>query len=1189
MNSRAPIAALLVVLGAAASPVTQAQTTYTENFTGGATTNTWYYYLGACLTAGTTPGTGAPGTTAGLIPSCSSIAASYYAQAQDSDPVLVGGQNGTLPDPVGSGALRFTNGYPYGNAEHGAIVSATPFNAGQGVQISFKTVTYRGDSGGAGGDGADGISFYLIDATQFPTNNPTGSTHWDGLGAWGGSLGYTCSNSNNPYDGLAGGYIGLGIDEFGNFLNGANLMPGYTGPNTASGDNTEFGYGYKPGRIGLRGAGNVSWPYLRDTYPAYYPPAILNTAALQQAAVRNTCLTGQVWNYAGSATNPVAVANPTPALQDYNPIPNAYVELPATIQIANEAAQTRPAATPIFYNLKITQNGLLSLSYSINGGAYNPILTNQSIVGTNGALPSSLLFGFAGSTGGDTNIHEILCFKAAPANQSASSAAVNEKQTAKVQTGAQIYFAYYNPSDWTGRVTANGLVDTGGVLTINALSNWDAQCVLTGVASGATCATTGVAGPTAAEGPTSRVMMTWNGLDTAASVGNAGISFEWPGGGSGTPLTGTEQSTIDAGDASATANRVNYLRGDRTNEINSLGAGLFRARDGVLGDIVDSSPTWVGPPQSPYGQGWIDRIDASDSMVENAGQSYVAFQAIQASRLNMIYVGANDGFLHGFETGSLNASGQIVSNSTTPNDGKEVMAYMPGAVLKTIHQYSAVPAIETIDATLDYANPLYAHNFFVDATPGTGDLYYQSAWHTWLIGGLGAGGAAIFALDITNPSSTTFTEANAASVVKGEWSSATITCVNLVTCGNSLGNTYSTPQIRRFHNGTWGAVFGNGYGSTNGDAGIYVMTVSQTTGAISFYYLSAGAAGANGIGAVATADLDGDHITDYIYAGDLKGNLWRFDLTSTNPANWAVTSNLGLPAPLFKTSTGQPITTAPILVSTPQVTGGLPMVLVAFGTGQRTQFTGTTATSYASGTQSLYGVWDWNMSAWNALSATAPYAALTVAQVRSATGIIALFPTLGPANLQVQTLTVNTAAGIVDTTNNTVTWAQCAAGCTGVFGWYANLPGTSGATSTSGAPVVEQIVSPPILDQSAFIVNSTIPANNSPLSCATNTDAGVTYVLSVTSGGTFVQPASTTGTGAPTYSTAFVNYHDTTMVGLITNETGALNVVNTVEGTSWLVGEGIAPPPPGGLPPQPTQINLPPNTTVSRLTWVELR
>ena len=64
MNSRAPIAALLALLGAAASAVTQAQTTYTEDFTAGATTNSWYYFLGACLTAGTSAGTGATGVTA---------------------------------------------------------------------------------------------------------------------------------------------------------------------------------------------------------------------------------------------------------------------------------------------------------------------------------------------------------------------------------------------------------------------------------------------------------------------------------------------------------------------------------------------------------------------------------------------------------------------------------------------------------------------------------------------------------------------------------------------------------------------------------------------------------------------------------------------------------------------------------------------------------------------------------------------------------------------------------------------------------------------------------------------------------------------------------------------------------------------------------------------------------------------
>ena len=121
---------------------------------------------------------------------------------------------------------------------------------------------------------------------------------------------------------------------------------------------------------------------------------------------------------------------------------------------------------------------------------------------------------------------------------------------------------------------------------------------------------------------------------------------------------------------------------------------------------------------------------------------------------------------------------------------------MPGAVLNTIHN--------SANATLDFSNTQYAHNFFVDATPGTGDLFYGSAWHTWLVGGLGAGGAAIYALDVTNPTQLS-PRANAATLVhrrvelgdhqlQPTWPA----------CGNNLGNTYGTPQIRRFHNGNWG-------------------------------------------------------------------------------------------------------------------------------------------------------------------------------------------------------------------------------------------------------------------------------------------------------------------------------------------------------------------------------------------------
>jgi len=1216
MRAKHSIIVAAALLAAVFTTVGRAQTVIQDDFTQAASTNNWYFFNGACMTAGSGTSTASPGP----IPGCSSVFSLYYTGTEHAsnsaganwyDQALVGGQNGvappqsgcaaplsnpstqcsatttTLPDSVGSGALRFTNGFPYGYFERGAIISASSFNTGQGVQVTFKTVTYRGDQGGEGADGADGIGFFLIDASK---GNPA-----NGVGAVGGSVGYSCSNENSPADGLVGGYLGLGIDEYGNFLNGAALMSGYTGTNPSAtytmqhGDNSALGYGYYPNRVGLRGAGSVSWSYLHSTYGTYYPSSLSSTQ--QVYAVQWTCVLGQVLNFSSSAPSnpnstgaavPAAVSpQPSPALLDYNPIPNAYVTLP--VQIAAETAWSRTAATPIQYNLKITQNGLLSLAYSLNGGAYQPVISGQSIAASNGSLPASLYFGFSGSTGGSTNIHEILCFKAAPPEQSSSSASVNEKQTTEVLATSQAFFSFYDPNDWTGRVVALPLVDTAGVITVGSatngyLANWDSECTVSGIPSGQTCSWTGVSGTVAAEAPTSRVMLTWNGLDTTATPGTAGTPFEWPSTGvSG--ITTTEENTIDAGDtAPLNANRLNYLRGVRSNEINSAGVGLFRARDGVIGDIVDSSPVFVGPPTSPYQITWKDRLQSTDTMLENSGtQTYKAFKVAELGRLNVVYVGANDGFLHGFESGTEDASGNVVAGSA--NDGAEVLAYMPGAVLDAIHNAS-VPG-------LDYPNTQYAHNFYVDATPGTGDLFYGGAWHTWLVGGLGAGGAAIYALDITDPVNEPFSEANAGGaggVVKGEWSPANITCLgngaNSTNCGQSMGNTYGTPQIRRFHNGTWGAVFGNGYGSATGDAGIFVMLINQSTGAATFYYLSTGSGtlaspGSDGIADVTTADLDGDHITDYVYAGDLQGNVWRFDLTSTNPASWTVTSG-----PLFKTPSGQPIT-EPVVVASVVAAGAVPQIMVGFGSGHRTQFTNTSAATYASGTQSLYGVWDSNFSAWDAIS-KAQYMTLSGAPA-----------TLHQSNLQAQTLTQasTTTAGVTTTTvttsNTAVTWATCSGTCTGSFGWYANLPGSLGATNSAGAALTEQIASAPGLYQSALVVNSAIPANNQILSCSSSTtDGGVTYAISMATGGIF----NSTGGGTQSAFTAFKN---TTTVGVLSNETGALAVVNTTEGTTYLLGQLIQVKAPTGSTAGQVaglqQVSLPSNVKYTRLTWVELR
>src|SRR2546429_3098536 len=204
---------------------------------------------------------------------------------------------------------------------------------------------------------------------------------------------------------------------------------------------------------------------------------------------------------------------------------------------------------------------------------------------------------------------------------------------------------------------------------------------------------------------------------------------------------------------------------------------------------------------------------------------------------------------------------------------------MPGEVVQTIHSPTN---------NVDYANVQYGHNFFVDATAATGDLFYRGQWHTWLASGLGPGGNAIFALDVTDPTPANFAESKAASLVVGEWNSSTISCASSAggsSCGSNLGNTYGTPQLRRLHAGKWALIFGNGYGRATGDAGILILTIAPNTAATTFYYLSTqtgSAASPNGIAFPSAADLDADHTTDYVYAGDLQGNLWRFDLTSNN-------------------------------------------------------------------------------------------------------------------------------------------------------------------------------------------------------------------------------------------------------------------------------------------------------------------
>ncbi len=474
---------------------------------------------------------------------------------------------------------------------------------------------------------------------------------------------------------------------------------------------------------------------------------------------------------------------------------------------------------------------------------------------------------------------------------------------------------------------------------------------------------------------------------------------------------------------------------------------------------------------------------------------------------------------------------------------------------------------------------------------------------------------------------------SASSVVMGEWNSSTINCISGTTglsasCGTHLGNTYGTPQIRRLHNGDWAAIFGNGFGSVSGDAGIYVMLISNsatpTYANTTFYYLSTNPSGTaannaifsgtgsqsagvvtisavtagaitigdvlsgagvepgstvisfgtgtggtgtynvstsgtvtsgavrigNGIAYTTPADLDGDHITDYVYAGDLQGNMWRFDLTSSNPSYWGVTNaggasinkptgtspgqgGGGTPAPLFTATspTGQiQRITSQLLVVSNLVAGTGQMLLIEFGTGQRSQITNAAPESFhrrhAKPVRRL------------GLEFVGLERPVAEQSVRHRPGIHTGLPsspyTLGYANLTAQTLTAG-STGTVNGTNVTVCWAgttSCTASNTS-FGWYANLPSTS-----------EQIIFNPVFFQGAILVNSIIPAVNAATSCTINADTGYSYALSIVNGGMFNNAFPTYSYTNPTTNiTTLVS--DATAAGVETNATGSVYVVST--------------------------------------------
>jgi type IV pilus assembly protein PilY1 len=542
---------------------------------------------------------------------------------------------------------------------------------------------------------------------------------------------------------------------------------------------------------------------------------------------------------------------------------------------------------------------------------------------------------------------------------SASSASVN---SGSISDDTRIFQAKFDSASWGGQLLAFQIDTSRNDGSLESDPVWDASKKL----------------PAAAD----RKIITINGDGTKAA-------FTW------SALDATRKGQIDSNytnDAGALGTkRVNYLRGDGAFELgmkNAMGQdiGIFRKRPSKLGDIISSSPLFVGKPPFFYS----DTLETGGRTPTASDNTYSKFRTARKDRTPMIYAGGNDGMLHGFDA----------------NTGIEKLGFIPGAVFANLKNLSS----------LTYNDQ---HRFYVDGAPNFGDVYYDSAWHSVLVGSLNKGGQGIYALDVTDPSKFADT-ANASTVALWEFTDAN---------DKDLGYTYAQPAIVRLQTGVWAAIFGNGYNntvsdgasttSTSGNAVLYMVNI-KTGALISKFDTKRGLSNAptgvttpNGLSTPTVVDFNSDSIADFVYAGDLYGNLWKFDISDTDSSKWGIDyGTTAAPAPLFTAkSTGtpslpQPITSRPEVIRGPRGIG----TMVLFGTGKYLETADKVVTQTNQNVQSYYGIVDRNTHADTDVIA---YANLTQQSITAE-----------------QAVTVGTSTFTVrSTSNNTV----------GTSGWYMNL------------------------------------------------------------------------------------------------------------------------------------------------------
>jgi len=285
-----------------------------------------------------------------------------------------------------------------------------------------------------------------------------------------------------------------------------------------------------------------------------------------------------------------------------------------------------------------------------------------------------------------------------------------------------------------------------------------------------------------------------------------------------------------------------------------------------LGDIYHSTPVVIGEPAFLF-----------------KDNDYTAFYNTNKNREMMIYVGANDGMLHGFKN----------------SDGRELFSIIPKNLLGKLKDLRST------------------HDFYVDSSPKAYDVYFtsESKWKTVLISGQRGGGAYYFAADVTKPNDP-----------KILWE---------LTHGN-MGDTWAKPDIGKIKDGgdtKFAAFLAGGYSTTdNKGNSFYIVDIETGTILKSFTVGNA----TNKIPSNVTAyDADEDGYIDYIYFGDIQGTLWKVDVRSSNKNDWTLYEFFKPVNPKLR----------PIFYSPAVVKNNEGKILVFFGSGNELGLT-TLTTNY---------------------------------------------------------------------------------------------------------------------------------------------------------------------------------------------------------------------------------------------------